>query len=183
MRHADSPHPTNEIIMTHPKQNVRRQRRGVLLSLELVIALPILLVVILSAVEFTFLLLGSQAITAAANVGARQAALPSTSSLDVERAVYSALGSWRWAQTTNDLAVLVYVDQDDNGQIENDELVHRTNNLSDSNGQLANAPTGTVVQVTIQLPAIAAAPDLLGFVPGLSIKGQELTASFVTRKE
>lgn len=41
-----------------------------LLSIELVIALPILLIVILASVEFTFMLLGSQALTAAANVGA-----------------------------------------------------------------------------------------------------------------
>ena len=165
------------------KLHASRKRLGALLSIELVIALPILLIVILASVEFTFMLLGSQALTAAANVGARQAALPSTSSSQVEDTVYMALSSWRWAQNKNDLAVVVYVDQDDNGQIENDERVFQTNTLSDAAEVLANAPTGTVVQVTLRLPAPAAAPDLLGIFPGLSIKGQELTASFVTRKE
>ncbi|HTN75945.1 MAG TPA: TadE family protein [Pirellulaceae bacterium] len=139
------------------------RRRGMLLSLEMVIALPILILVFVGAVEFTFLLLASQAITAAANVGARQATLPSATSADVEDAVYAALSSWRWANSP-DLQVQVYV-------------------LPDNDTLLQNAITGTPVQVTITMPSTTAAPDLLGIIPVLSIKNQTLTSTFVSRKE
>lgn len=156
-------------------------RKGALLSLELVIALPVLALVVLAAVEFSFLLLGSQAITAAANVGARQAALPSTASGQVKDAVFQALGSWRW--THDDiLQVLVFVDTQGDGDL---DLVYDSMDPSkqDGSNELLLAPTGRLVQVTVKLPSNEAAPDLLSFVPGLSISGQELTASFVTRKE
>lgn len=166
-----------------PKPNrSAAKRRGALLSMELVIALPILLIVILGAVEFTFLLLASQAITAAANVGTRQATLPCATSSQVQNAVLTALGSWRWANA-DDLRVRVFVDQNDDSFA--DELVFDSHDSSqnDDTGLLAAAPTGTLVQVTVNLPAVAATPDLLGILPVLSIQNQELTASFVSRKE
>lgn len=158
------------------------KRRGALLSMELVIALPILLIVILGAVEFTFLLLASQAITAAASVGTRQATLPSASSLQVQNAVLTALGSWRWANV-DDLRVRIYVDQNEDGFA--NELVFDSHDttLNDDAGLLAAAPTGANVQVTLDLPAVVATPDLLGMLPVLSIQDQQLTASFVSRKE
>lgn len=167
--------------MANRKAHQKSRRRGVLLSMELVIALPILLVVILAAVEFSFLLLASQAITAAANVATRQATLPSATSAQVDDAVMTALASWRWAQG-NEVRVRIYVDRN-NGEIEPSELVYDSDNLPDDDNVLASAPTGTVVQVTIDLPSVAASPDMLGFIPALSIRDQELTASFVGRKE
>jgi Flp pilus assembly protein TadG len=130
----------------------------------MVIALPVLLIVVLAAVELSFLLLASQAITAAANVGARQAALPSTTAAEVEEAVEDALASWRWV---NFLEVHVFVE----------------GTIAGPGNELEDAVTGDVVQVTVNLASDQAAPDLLGIVPGLSIQGQELTASFVTRRE
>jgi Flp pilus assembly protein TadG len=168
---------------TTASNNLRRSRfrKGALLSLELVIALPVLLTVIFAAVEFSFLLLGSQAITAAANVGARQAALPSSTSSDVNYAVFSALQSWRWAQP-NQLQVLVFVDTNGDGDLELVSDSFDSAAQQDPSNALASAPTGTEVQVTVKLPSTTAAPNLLSIV-GLSLTGQELTASFVSRKE
>jgi Flp pilus assembly protein TadG len=152
----------------HTTPKTIKARKGALLSLEMVIALPVLLIVVLAAVEFSFLLLASQAITAAANVGARQAALPSTTADDVEEAVYDALASWRWANPALPyLEVHVFVDGDPDGP----------------GNELEDSTTGTQVQVTVNLPSDQAAPDLLGIIPALSIQGQELTSSFITRRE
>lgn len=170
--------------MFRSKTQPAARRRGALLSLELVITLPVLLLVTLGALEFSFLLMGTQAITAGANVGARQAALPSATAEQVNRAVFQALGSWRWARPEDKfLQVLIFVDIDNDGSL---ELV--SNSLDpatswDTANELGNAAAGTPVQVTVKLPSNEASPDLLSFISGLSIKNQELTASFVTRKE
>jgi hypothetical protein len=165
---------TNSTLATR-----KRQRKGAILSLELVIALPVLLTVIFAAVEFTFLLLGSQAITAAANLGAREAALPNATAGDVNVSVLTALNTWRWAQP-NILQVLIFVDTDGDGDLElvSDSFAAE----QDPANQLGAAPTGSDVQVTVKLPSNQAAPDLLSLI-GFSLNGQELTASFVTRKE
>ena len=153
-----------------------RRRLGALLSLELVIALPVMLIVVFAAVEFSLLLLGTQAITAAANVGARQAALPSTTSEEVEEAVFQVLQTWRWAKSEH-LQVLISVDGD---------LVYDSQSMSPSDKDPQNilgaAPTGSEVMVTLNLKSNQAAPDLLK-VFKLGLGDQELTASFVTRKE
>jgi Flp pilus assembly protein TadG len=165
--------------MIHNRNNTKR--KGALLSLELVIALPILLIVILASVEFSFLLLGSQAITAAANVGARQGALPSSTVDEVNDAVLQSLASWRWAKP-DILQVLVFVDTDGDGDV---ELVSDSFDppvAQDPLNELGTAPTGTELQVTVKLRSDQAAPDLLAIV-GLGLGNQELTASFVTRKE
>lgn len=167
--------------MTYHRPSQRR--KGALLSLELVIALPVLLIVVFAAVEFSFLLLGSQAITAAANVGARQAALPSSTAEDVRFAVFQALDSWRWAEPEH-LQVLIFVDEDEDG-IDGDDLVYNSQDTTlddDPEDIVGTAPTGTSIQVTINLLSEQAAPDLLSIVH-LGLEGQELTASFVTRKE
>lgn len=156
------------------KSLTTRRRLGALLSLELVIALPVMLIVVFAAVEFSLLLLGSQAITAAANVGARHAALPSTTSEDVEEAVFQVLQSWRWAERDH-LQVLISV---------NGELVYDSQSMTetDPDNVLGEAPTGSEILVTLNLKSNQAAPDLLSMV-GLGLEDQELTASFVTRKE
>jgi Flp pilus assembly protein TadG len=169
------------MFRTKPRQAAHR-RRGALLSIELVLTLPVLILVTLGALEFSFLLLGSQAITAGANVGARQAALPSATAAQVNQAVYQSLASWRWAKPQDGfLQVLIFVDTDNNGTL---ELVSDSLNpaISDNDDELPNAAAGTAIQVTVNLPSTEASPDLLS-ITGISIQGQELTASFVTRKE
>ncbi len=167
--------------MHNRAQPAMKRRLGALLSLELVIALPVLLIVVFAAVEFSFLLLGSQAITAAANVGAREAALPSSTATDVRNAVFQALQSWRWA-TNEHMQVLIFVDTDGADEL---DLVYDSQNPAmddEPENEVRDAPTGTDIQVTIKLPSNQAAPDLLSLF-GLGLNGQELTASFVTRKE
>lgn len=162
--------------------NPNRPRRGAMLSIELVMALPILLIVLLGAVEFTFLLLSTQAITAASSVGARQGALPGVVAEDIDEAIHEALGSWRFA-TDDALEVKIYLDTNDDDEF---ELVYRSgpgSDLPDDDNQLGQAATGTPVMVTLTLPATAASPDLLKIIPFMTIENQELTASFVTRKE
>ena len=128
------------------------------------------------------MLLGSQAITAAANVGARQAALPSSTADDVHDAIFQALQSWRWA-TEEQLQVLIFVDTD-NGVGELDLVYDSHNPAIDDlpENEVGMAPTGTDIQVTVKLPSDEAAPNLLSIF-GLNLSGEELTASFVTRKE
>lgn len=170
------------MFRTKPRQAAHR-RRGALLSIELVLTLPVLILVTLGALEFSFLLMGSQAITAGANVGARQAALPSATAAQVNQAVYQSLASWRWAQPQDGfLQVLIFVDTDNDGDLElvSDSLDSPAN--WDPDNELPNAAAGTAIQVTVNLPSTAASPDLLS-ITGISIQGQELTASFVTRKE
>lgn len=164
-------------------QQLTTRRKGALLSLELAIALPVLLLVVVGAVEFSFLLLGSQAITAAANVGARQAALPNSTADDVNDAIFQALASWRWAKPQY-MQVLVFADTD-NG-FEELNLVYDSQDPATygtpATDEIRNAPTGTDIQVTVKLPSNQAAPDLLK-VFGLGLGTQELTATFVARKE
>jgi Flp pilus assembly protein TadG len=170
--------------MTHYYKTNRKSRLGALLSLELVIVLPVLLVVVFATVEFSFLLLGSQAITAAANVGARQAALPSSTAEDVRFAVFQALNSWKWTHTEGALQVLIFVDEDGDG-IQASDLVYDSLSASlddETANVVGTAQTGTDIQVTINLQSIDAAPDLLSIV-NLGLQDQELTASFVSRKE
>ncbi len=150
-------------------RNIRQRaksRLGAVLSIELVMALPILLAVLLALVEFGTLLMASQAVNAAAHVGAREAALAGSRDGLVVSAIQNATSSYQWqadAQTT------VYI---------NGTLV----SLSDGNDNLANATSGDLISVTVSVPMNRAAPDLLKFV-GIGLGSNELTNTYVTRKE
>ena len=134
-----------------------------MLSIELIIVLPVLLVTLLAAVEFGILLMASQGVGAAANVGAREAALPSSSKASVEAAVAAAVQGWIWK---DDHAVLIFV-----------------NGIKDVSGSvLATAPSGATVSVTVKVPMDEAAPRLLNTF-GISLAGKELITTYVTRKE
>lgn len=143
-----------------------KMRLGAVLSIELVMALPILLAVLLALVEFGTLLMASQAVNAAAHVGAREAALAGSRDGLVLSAIQNATSSYQWqadAQTT------VYI---------NGTLV----SLSDASDSLANARSGDLISVTVSVPMNRAAPDLLNFV-GIGLGTNELTNTYVTRKE
>jgi hypothetical protein len=141
-----------------------RRRKGAVLSIELVMVLPILLVVLLASVEFGILLMATQGVGAAANVGARAAALPSSSRARVEAAVNAALDGWVW-QDEHEVVIFV-----------------NNNRVTPTDDYLASAVTGDVVSVTVNVPMDQAAPDLLRYF-GISIAGKELTTTYVTRKE
>jgi hypothetical protein len=146
-------------------QNGHAQRRkGAVLSIELVMVLPILLVVLLASVEFGILLMATQGVGAAASVGARAAAIPSSSRTRVEAAVNAALDGWVW-QDEHEVVIFV-----------------NNNRVTPADDYLASAVTGDVVSVTVNVPMDQAAPDLLRYF-GISIAGKELTTTYVTRKE
>jgi Flp pilus assembly protein TadG len=147
-----------------------KRRRGIALSVELVVALPILFIVLLAIVEFGLLLMSSQGVSAAANLGAREAALSSSSYTSVKTAVNNAVVGYNWKNYTD---VVIFVDgvKDTGG----------TNPMSPNNA-LQNAPSGAIVSVTVNLPMNEAAPDGLKLF-GITLAGHEVTATFVTRKE
>lgn len=144
----------------------RHNRRGAILSLELIMVLPILLLVLLATVEFGILLMSSQGVGAAASVGSRNAALPSSSLASVSAAVSTALEGYVWQGKHE---VIVFVDS--GGGF-----------VADNGTVLANAPSGSVVSVTVNVPSDQAAPNLLQYF-GISLTGKELTTTYVTRKE
>lgn len=145
-----------------PEPVARPRRRGVL-TLELMVILPLILIVLFGLVEFSFLLISQQAIAAAAHVGAREGALPSTDLTAVEDAVESALTGWAFQ---DDVKVLVYV----NG-------VRAT-----TDAEVAGALTGDDISVEVQLFYEKAAPDLLRFI-NLSLVGNRLISQYTTRRE
>ena len=151
------------------KRKHNRSRKGALVSLELIMVLPILLMVLLATVEFGILLMSSQGVGAAAAIGSRNAALPSSSRASVVSAVDSALAGYFWKNTRQ---IEVFVDS--GGGFVKDTPVPGT--------LLANAPTGSIVSVTVNVEMDNAAPDLLTYF-GLSLNNKYLTTTYVTRKE
>jgi Flp pilus assembly protein TadG len=149
--------------VSHARRRVHR-RRGVALSVELVMALPILLAVLFAIVEFGLLLQSNQGVIVAASFGSREAALPGADYASVVNAVDQATQGYKWQLQTE---VAIYV-----------------NGVKDtgSNDLLQNAVTGDVVLVTVSLPMEHGAPDALKFV-GYTLVGRELTSTFVTRRE
>ena len=145
------------------------RRRGVALSVELVLVLPILFAILLAMVEFGILLMGSQGLTAAANIGAREAALPSADYTSVVNAVKSALQGYVWKNDAQ-LEVVIFVNGvKDRGPAFPPE-------------ELATAISGDEISVSVNIGMNRVAPDALKFV-GITLVGHELTTTFVTRRE
>ena len=138
------------------------RRRPAMLTFELCLTLPILLVVGIAIVQFSLMLLGSQAISAAAHAGAREACLPGASSLSVVRAVENALQGYSFQ---NNCEVLIFV-----------------NNQPETVSALSTAITGDSVGVTVRVGAPHVAPNSLLLI-GISIADTTLQQTFVMRKE
>ena len=155
----------NSSILTRRRPQGRR--RGVALSVELVMVLPVLFAVLVGTVEFGILLMSSQGVSAAANIGAREAALPSSDLASVTAAVHTALEGYIWDNPPVPGVVEVRV------------LVNGT---LDTGTLLANAAAGDIVTVIVDCPMDSAAPDALSIF-GISLAGRELTSTFVTRRE
>jgi Flp pilus assembly protein TadG len=137
-----------------------------MLSVELVLVLPILLIVLLAFVEFGLLLMATQGVSASANLAAREAALASATEASVEAAADDALAGWVW-----------------NGKHEVVVFVNGVKvDFTTPPDLIAMAPTGSDISVTVNVPMTDAAPDLLAYF-GISLEGKELTTTFVTRKE
>jgi Flp pilus assembly protein TadG len=131
------------------------RRRPAAVAVELLLALPLLLAVLLGTIEFSMLLVARQQLLVASREGARVAAQGGDAT-DVEQAVQLFLGASSLAGASVQ-AVLT----DDSGQ---------------------PLPTGAPVAVTVTLPTTQVVPDLLGFI-GFSLRGDTLTAQTVMRKE
>ena len=140
---------------TFRRTSRHRRHRGVL-SLELVLVLPVLLLVLLAIFQMSTYLLATQAVQAAALAGAREATLPGASVEKIERSVHRALGGWRFR---DDVDVTV-------GPIDWTSL-----------------PSGEGVRVTVRVDADKAAINSLALLPGLSLEGKDITGQYVMRKE
>jgi Flp pilus assembly protein TadG len=127
--------------------------------------LPILLFVLFAFIEFGLMLMSQQGLAAASSLGARQAALSGATEASVISTVDNALTGWSW-KSDRELVVLV------NGS----KIV-----LGGSD-EIANAPTGTVISVSVNVPTDKAAPNLLKWI-GIDSAGKDLTTTYVTRKE
>lgn len=143
-----------------------RRRRG-MLSVELVLTLPILLMAVVGAVLLSQMLMSYQAVSAAAGNGAREGTMPGATAQSVREAVLRSVAGWRLASDPNDVAVAVRV----NGV-----------SLSDDPGALAASATGDEISVHVKVDTVKAVPDMLKAF-GLSIAGQKLETTIRMRKE
>ncbi|MCG8585491.1 MAG: pilus assembly protein [Pirellulales bacterium] len=138
-----------------------RKRRG-MLTAELLLALPILLILLFATLQFVMLLMADQAISAAASIAAREAALPSATTARVEFVVGEVLDSWRFYDGLGPVEIRV------NGMLASPDM----------------AATGDIVSVKLSAPSNSAAPDLLRFFgETFSIADKQLCHEAVARKE
>ena len=127
--------------------------------------LPILLFVLLAFVEFGLMLMSQQGLAAAASLGARHAALTGSTESSVQDAVDDALTGWSWKHD-RELVILV------NGSII----------MLGGTDEIQNAPTGSIISVSVNVPTDKAAPNMLKWI-GIDTVGKDLTTTYVTRKE
>jgi Flp pilus assembly protein TadG len=138
-----------------PRLSILKTRRRGVLTMELMLVLPVLLIVLLGLVELGTYLTATEAIQGAAMAGTREATLPGATLDRVRTAVVGALAGWSYA-----------------GQLGPNDVQFIDNSAAD----------GTVT-VIVSVDARKAAVNSLGFVPGLSLSGKRITAEFVMRKE
>lgn len=151
----------NQNTSDRPTRPSRRQRRG-FLTFEMMLVLPVLLVVILAVVEFSMLLLSSQAVAGAASVASRQATLPGADAADVQAAATQALAGWKFA---GDVTTQITV-----------------NGIPESSSPLSLAATGDVIAVTVEVPSLSAVPDVLRYI-GITLAGKTITTTYVAPRE
>jgi Flp pilus assembly protein TadG len=133
---------------------MNRFRRGSL-TIELLLLMPVLLALVVGAVEMSLLVASEQKLEAASATGARVAA-QGGDQYAVNQAVQDALRHSKLAGAK----VIVRLD-DENGY---------------------PLPTGSTVEVRVQINANQSVPDLLGFI-GFSIKKMTLSGHTAMRKE
>ena len=135
-----------------------RPRRGIL-AFELLLVLPILLIVVLAAVQFSLTLYARQQLVAASREGCRVAALGGNLT-EVESTIRRTLGNGRLADADIELT-------DETGKPLSDGMI---------------LPSGDSVSVWLRLPTVHVVPDLLRFI-GYSIQTDEMVARTVMRRE
>jgi len=138
-----------------------------MLSVELVLTLPILLMVVVGAVLLTQMLMSHQAVSAAAGNGAREATMPGATADSVREIVLRSVAGWRLASDPNDVALAIRV----NGV-----------SLESDPAALAMAGSGDEISVTVGVDTVKAVPDMLKAF-GMSIAGRRLESTIRMRKE
>ena len=131
----------------------KKSSRGSL-SLELVIVLPILMLVLLTIVQWSSYLMATETIQAAAMAGAREASLPGADEAEVRAAVLRALSGWSFADAIG------------------------TNGV-----QIQDLPKEDSVSVTVSVDTDKAAINALLTIPGFSLAGKQIRGQYVMRKE
>lgn len=137
---------------------LRKVRKGVL-SLEMTLVLPILLLVVLAVIQLSTYLLASQAIQAAALVGAREATLPGATSQSVNLAIHQALDGWRFERSVGP-----------------DDVVIKPNDWQ-------TAPSGERVGVKVSVDAKDAALNALMRLAGFAWTDEKICGQYIMRKE
>ncbi len=133
----------------------KSRRRGVLVSAELTLALPIVVILLCAVVEMSMLWSANHLIKAASQAGCRVASLPSTNPADSETSAYQTVANVLGKQRLVEAHFVAL------------EL-----------GEF----TGDPVICEVRMPMGAAAPNMLAMF-GFSLEGRELVARTVMRKE
>jgi hypothetical protein len=138
-------HPNDE---RNKFRSTRKNRKGAVLSLELLLLFPVLWVVCFGFVEFSLLLIGMQRVQAASSAACRVGTLPAA---DLE-AQQTAMNDAAKAALGRPSMVSSYQMQSQLGQY-----------------------SGDPVQVEISVPMTSAAPNLL-LIVGFNLEGRQLVA-------
>lgn len=137
------------------------RRRGVL-TFELILVLPIVLIALCGVVEVVQLLSAQTRLQHAVSLAGRQATLPGSSLESVRAAARTALG-----RGSVQRAVQIQVTTLGNQVLP---------------GEIELLPSGTPLQVTLIVPAKAAAQDFLRYL-GFPLASRQLTEQIVVRRE
>ena len=121
---------------------LNRRKRGIL-TMELMLVLPVLLIVLLALVELGTYLLAAQAIQGAAMAGTGRRPCPVQPTIASASAVVGALAGWSYAAALGP-----------------DEI------------QIVDSPAEGSVSVSVSVDATQAAVNPLAMVPGLDLTGQ-----------
>lgn len=130
-------------------------RAGMVHAVELLVALPVLMVVAVAILEFSLLWSANMRVKEASRAAARIASLPAANTAELEQAATRA-------------AVLALAD----ARLAKELRLHIE----------PGAHTGDAVLAEVVIPMQAAAPDLLDFF-GFSLRDRLLVAQTVMRKE
>ncbi len=137
-----------------PAERAAPERRGVL-AVELLLALPVVVIIVLAMIEFSLILIARQQLTAASREGARVAAVGGTED-DITSTVKTFLGTGALAAAEVDAVI------------------------RDSDNNLL--PSGAPVQVAVHISTGKVVPNFLALF-GFSIAKDVMVASTVMRKE
>jgi Flp pilus assembly protein TadG len=130
------------------RKNAKRNRKGAVLTLELLLVLPILWIICFGLVELSLLLMGMQRVQAASSAACRMGTLPAADPVAQQQAMRNAAA----------------------GALGTAGLV-ATYTMYSQVGEYAGDP----VLVEVSAPMSAAAPDFLRVI-GFSLRGRQLVA-------